>query len=303
MALSKILPAGQDQFAGARNLIINGNMACWQRGTSVTGATSGGVKTADRWHFNASGGTMNQSQQIVTLGDSVVGDFKYFLRSEFTTGDDNTGITQRIEDVQSVLEGSVTLSFYAKGTNPNSGHIGVKARQYFGTGGSPSTNVVIQSQDVVLTSSWQRFVLTFTIPSLSGKVLGTNNDNFFEVYFQQPNDDDNASAWTLDITGVQLEVGETATPFEHRSFGDELAKCQRYYAKSTGQNVHGKQYNSGTWLGDPQYPVTMRATPSVTATTGGSYNNIHVGTSTDKFYFDKNSQSCYITGWLADAEL
>jgi hypothetical protein len=104
------------------------------------------------------------------------------------------------------------------------------------------------------------------------------------------------------LTGVQLEVGETATPFEHRSFGDELARCQRYYSQSTGQNVHGKQYNSNTWLGDPQYPVTMRATPTVT-TTGGQYSSIATNTSKEKFYFERGSESCYINDWAADAEL
>ena len=107
---------------------------------------------------------------------------------------------------------------------------------------------------------------------------------------------------TLYITGVQLEVGDVATPFEHRSYGDELRRCQRYYSQSTGQNVHGKQYNSGTWLGDPQYPVTMRATPTVT-TTGGQYSSITTNTSKDKFYFQRGSESCYINDWAADAEL
>jgi hypothetical protein len=221
-----------------RNLIINGAFQCWQRSTSVSSQTGSGYKTADRWYTNASGGTYNQSQQTVTLGDSTIGDFKYFLRHEVTTGDDFTGILYRIEDVQSVPEGTVTLSFYAKGTNPNSGHFEMIARQDFGTGGSPSSDVIQTAQDVTLTSSWQRFELQITVPSISGKTLGTNGDSYYQLQFTQPSDDDSSDAWTLDITGVQLEVGQTATPFEHRSFGDELARCLRYYEEWGGEDAY-----------------------------------------------------------------
>ncbi len=225
--------SGQLGFADRHpnpSLIINGAMQVWQRGTSVSSQTSSGYKTADRWYTNGSGGTYNQSQQTVTLGDSTIGDFKYFLRHEVTTGDDFTGILYRIEDVQSVPEGTVTLSFYAKGTNPNSGHFEMIARQDFGTGGSPSSDVIQTAQDVTLTTSWQRFELQITVPSISGKTLGTNGDSYYQLQFTQPSDDDSSDAWTLDITGVKLEVGSTATDFVHQSsYGDELRRCQRYF--------------------------------------------------------------------------
>jgi len=235
---------------GRKNMVINGAMQVAQRSTSVSSQTTGGYKTVDRWLANASGSTFNQSQQTVPLGDSTVGDFKYFLRTEITTGDDNAGLLYRIEDVQSVPEGTVTVSFYAKGTNPNSGHIEFIARQDFGTGGSPSSTVSQTAQDVTLTSSWQRFSLQITVPSISGKTLGTNGDSFYQLRFTQPSDDDNSAAWTLDITGVQLEVGSVATEFEHRSFAEELALCQRYYQKFEGTTTNYESitvgYNQGT---------------------------------------------------------
>ena len=264
-----------------RNLIINGAFQCWQRSISVSSQTGSGYKTADRWYTNASGGTYNQSQQTVTLGDSAIGDFKYFLRHEVTTGDDFTGILYRIEDVQSVPEGTVTLSFYAKGTNPNSGHFEMIARQDFGTGGSPSSDVIQTAQDVTLTSSWQRFELQITVPSISGKTLGTDGNSYYQLQFTQPSDDDSSDAWTLDITGVQLEVGQTATPFEHRSFGDELTRCQRYFCKSYNydiapgasgsiNNLKGAAAVSGgtstanrPFWSAGQYPVIMRSEPTI----------------------------------------
>ena len=271
MALSKILPASQEQYAGARNLIINGAFQCWQRSTSVSSQTGSGYKTTDRWRTNASGGTYNQSRQTVPLGDSVVGDFKYFLRHEVTTGDNFTGIQQRIEDVQSVPEGTVTLSFYAKGTNPNAGSIAIGTNQYFGTGGSPSSDVEVQNAATfTVTSSWQRFNFQLTVASISGKTLGTDDNSYFQIQFTQAGTDASTDAWTLDITGVQLEVGEQATPFEHRSYGDELARCQRYY------RGYGTAYitrSDGVFVeGDI---ITMRSQPTAT-TLDESYTTTYI---------------------------
>jgi len=271
MALSKILPASQEQYAGARNLIINGAFQCWQRSVSVSSQTGSGYKTADRWRTNSSGGTYNQSRQTVPLGDSVVGDFKYFLRHEVTTGDNFTGIQQRIEDVQSVAEGTVTLSFYAKGTNPNAGSIAIGTNQYFGTGGSPSTNVEVQdAATFTVTSSWQRFNFQLTVASISGKTLGTNGDSYFQIQFTQAGGDASTDAWTLDITGVQLEVGE-ATPFEHRSYGDELRRCQRYYQRAVHEH---RGIGVGYQTTAHNYIVQMRASPTKTFS-GGSFSNIN----------------------------
>ena len=75
------------------------------------------------------------------------------------------------------------------------------------------------------------------------------------------------------ITGVQLEVGEQATPFEHRSFGDELLRCQRYFWKPATSGWQGQYLNSNTNVTFVYpYPVTMRATPSVTAAGGFKFN-------------------------------
>ena len=283
MALSKILPASQEQYAGARNLIINGAFQCWQRSTSVSSQTGSGYKTTDRWRTNASGGTYNQSRQTVPLGDSVVGDFKYFLRHEVTTGDNFTGIQQRIEDVQSVPEGTVTLSFYAKGTNPNAGSIAIGTNQYFGTGGSPSSDVEVQNAATfTVTSSWQRFNFQLTVASISGKTLGTDDNSYFQIQFTQAGTDASTDAWTLDITGVQLEVGEQATPFEHRSYGDELARCQRYFERIGGYDYaaigNGMQRDTTQSHTHIYFKVTKRANPTE------SRSNI---ITTDRFAFDE----------------
>ena len=320
-----------------RNLIINGAMQVAQRGTSVTGQTTLAYHTVDRWQSVGSGSTYNQSQQSVTLGDSTVGAFKYFLRHEVTTANDFAGLLYKIEDVQSVPEGTVTLSFYAKGTNPGGGQLQVRGRQNFGTGGSPSSDVIETAQALVLTSSWQRFTYTFNVPSISGKTLGTDaNSSYYRIDFQQPGDDDTTDAWTLDITGVQLEVGEQATPFEHRSYGDELARCQRYYQKSYADgtapatvtnngalwtNIIRNTSNQNYW--DVRCYQVMRSSPTVspystTSGVSGNYRNVTdsttntaavANTSSSGFSIRPNSGTNQNIGdviavhWVADAEL
>ena len=263
-----------------RNLIINGAMQVWQRSVSVTGKTVGGYFTADRWQGWASGSTFNQSRQEVALGDSIVGAFKYFLRHEVTTANDFAGLIYKIEDVQSVPEGTITLSFYAKGTNPGGGQLQVRVRQNFGTGGIPSSEVIEAAQGLVLTSSWQRFVYQFDVPSLSGKTIGTDaNSSYYRLDIQQPGVDDTTSAWTLDLTGVQLEVGDTATPFEHRSYSDQLLACQRFYYKVNSADANGSYYrlcnamctSAVSAAGHIRHPVEMRTTPTFSASASGTW--------------------------------
>ena len=205
-----------------RNLIINGSMEVAQRGTS---STTTGYGSLDRWRVNQSGGTTTFSQETFAAG-SEIGSLKNYARFNVTASSDFTSIRQRIEDVRSVPAGTITISFQAKGTNP-SGNLAVYLTQNFGSGGS--SDVDIAAQTVTLTSSWQRFDLQFTVPSISGKTIGTSS--FFELCVGQ-HSNTGTSAFDLNITGVQLELGEVATAFEHRSYSDELARCQRYFETS-----------------------------------------------------------------------
>ena len=203
----------------ARNKILNGSMEVAQRGTSSTG---NGYVSLDRWYVNQSGGSTTFSQETFAAG-SEIGSLKNYAKLDVTTSSDFAHIRQLIEDVRAVPAGTVTISFYAKGTTP-SGGLAVSMMQDFGDSGS--SDVDIAQQTVTLTSSWQRFDLQFTVPSISGKTINANS--YFQVTIGQGSNT-GTTAFELNITGVQLEVGDKATPFEHRSFGDELAKCQRYY--------------------------------------------------------------------------
>lgn len=248
-----------------KNLIINGDFSVWQRGTSQT---VGGYGSADRWDITQSGATHTSDQQVFTLGQTdVPNNPKYFFRHDVTTGNDFTGILQRVEDVTKTAGQPVTLSFWAKGTNPGSGALSLRIRQHFGTGGSPSSNVDVDAAPFVLTSSWQKFTYTFTPASVSGKTLGTDDNDYLYLLIGQ-GVDTSTDAWQLDIANVQLEFGTEATEFEYVSPADQLARCQRYFERFggvIGATVYGAGYADTTTRFDAavQY-VLKRTTPTIT---------------------------------------
>ena len=249
--------------SGRKNLIINGGFDVWQRGTSFSESDN---YSADRWTDENSGASITITQQSFTLGQTDVSNNpKYYLRWAVTTGNDNSRITQKIENVSTFAGETVTLSYWAKhssGTLPT----GIKTalRQNFGSGGSPSSAVYTYGSTITLTSSWQKFTQTFTVPSINGKTLGTNNNNSLDVSLGWQ-DGTETAAYTIDFANVQLEKGSTATDFEHRSYGEELALCQRYFVKFPD----GAGYFAGNAVGsnrvDTGFPlsVPLRTAPSV----------------------------------------
>ena len=256
-----------------RNYIINGQFQVWQRATTSGSTTSDGYLAADRWRTSASGATYTFSRQEFTLGQTDVPSHPtYFGRFAVTTGDDHVNIHTRIEDVKRI-QGQVTLSFWAKGSNPAGGNIQINRTQQFGSGGSADVQAEIDTFTV--NGTWTKKSFTFTLPSISGKTIG--GGSYLGIDFRQPAGDDGSAAWTLDITNVQLELGATATDFEMRSYGDELARCQRYFCKSwnsdvavgtdSGVGVRGYR-NNGTARSDMPcdvwFPVEMRTTPTMT---------------------------------------
>jgi len=320
---------GSQTALSNRNLIINGAMQVAQRGTS---STASGYGTVDRFKTEFAGVSVTQSQEALSSGSPYEDGHRFFLRATNTSVSSATSaflqMYQNVEAQNLATSGwnatsstsFVTYSFWVRSSLAGTYYINIRSLD--------GTLQNFSSPVVLVANTWKK--VTLPIPGNSNITIDNNNGaglfigivphygtdyttsghtaDAWAAYSGTDITPDYSQSWTntasatFDITGIQLEAGEQATPFEHRSYGDELARCQRYYAKVSGLNVHGKQYNSSTWLGDPQYPVTMRATPSVT-TTGGQYSSIQVGTSTDKFYFSRTSESCYINDWAADAEL
>ena len=255
------------------NIIINGQFDIWQRATTSGSVTASGYNSADRWYINQSGATSTTSRQTFTAGQTdVPSNPRYYLRMNATTANNNAGIEQRVEDVDTV-QGEHTLSFWVKGTAPAGGNFDVRIFQNFGSGGSTATEANLGTFSV--SGSWVKKTFTFTPTSLSGKNVGTNS--YFQISIRQPDSDSTTTAWTLDIANVKLEAGSKATDYQKINIGQELLLCQRYFQKSFDVNVTPaasvtkciyqfiRPYTSGFFeaIGN-DYVVEMRSQPSVT---------------------------------------
>ena len=223
------------------NHIINGGFNIWQRATSQTAT---GYGSDDRWFNSNIGTTKTNSQQSFALGQTdVAGNPKYYSRTVVTSSagaSNECKKTQRIEKVSGLAGKTITFAFDAKADA--SKNISTELIQNFGTGGSPSSNVTgIGINTVALTTSWQRFKLQIVVPSISGKTLGTDNNDWLQVgwWFDAGSDFDartnslGQQSGTFEIANVKIEIGEISTPFEKSPIAAELALCERYFEVGT----------------------------------------------------------------------
>ena len=286
MALSKILPASQEQFAGARNLLINGNFAIDQRngGSSIT--PTNGQFSADRWKCSLSQASKFSVQQVTDAPVGFQNSVKLTSLSAYTpVSGDYFLIQQQLEGYTGahLLYGTAnaktaTLSFYVKSSL--TGTFGGAIRNSNGYNRTYPFEYTINSAN-----TWERKTITFA-GDTSGTYLTTNGAGITTTFSIGAGADfkSTANAWAADndiagsnatdvvatngatwqLSGVQLEVGETATPFEHRSYGDELRRCQRYYGKynlnkGSEYMTHGANISLSSSF---CFPTTMRATPT-----------------------------------------
>jgi hypothetical protein len=252
----------QGNFAGGKNAIINGNFNIWQRGTSFT--ATGGNYCADRTVYRA-GATPTVSQQAFTPGDITGYNPQFFLR--FVKGNttaDSMSIEQPIEDVRTFAGQTVTMSFWAKGSVAFTNE--PLTRQVFGTGGSGDVYTTYTTQSI--TTSWARYSMTFTMPSVSGKTIGAGS--YVAPYFIRYTGTSNI---TVDTWGWQLELGNTATAFQTATgtLQGELAACQRYFNRFSSSSNAYNNFSTGnvrqTGAGANSYfnfffPVEMRIAPT-----------------------------------------
>jgi hypothetical protein len=168
-----------------------------------------------------------------------------------------------VEDVRRLANKTVTLSFYAASA-AGSLTLNVYLAQIFGTGGSPSAAVYTTTQTANLTAgTYQRFSMTFTLPSINGKTLGTNGDSSTSVNFNYSDAASRVQSGTIYLWGVQLEIGSVATPLEKPDPQEDLAKCQRSYCIGMAGVAFGYAA-AGSFSGALAFfPVTMRAIPLV----------------------------------------
>jgi hypothetical protein len=283
------------QVSGRRNIVINGAMKVAQRGTSFDYVTTDAY-CLDRFNIDVTGG--DNSAGRLTASQAAITDLPGFanaLKFDCTTADTSIAagealiLSQRFEgqDVQQLKKGTssaekFTVSFYVKGT----------AKTYaLEVLDIDTTNNRSIAQTFGVTTSWNRVVLTFdgdTTGALDDDNARSLDLNFFLHAGATYTGGTLDTAWgamtnanravgigsfysstdnEFFITGLQMEVGSVATPFEHRSFGEELALCQRYFYQFVKGNdlpmgigfyIAANQLRLGVY-----FPTTMRAPPSV----------------------------------------
>jgi hypothetical protein len=300
------------QVSGRRNIVINGAMNVAQRATQVTAlGAADGYHTLDRWNMeigDASAGRFTMDQ----IADGPSG-FANALKLTTTTADTSIAageflkLEQRFEgqDLQQFKKGTsdaekVTVSFYVKGN----------AAATYTCELEDVDNTRSINQAFAVTTAWTRVILTFAADTSDPLGDDVNNSLQLNIWLHGGTTYSGgtfvSNAWkdiventrmaeshtsffdstdrTFFITGVQLEVGSVATPFEHRSFGEELALCQRYYFQigpypaSSGYGAFAifatADASSGFSLID--FPVYMRAEPTLTHTGTATNYSLYV---------------------------
>ena len=317
---------------GRKNIVINGAMQISQRATSSTGlGAADGYFTLDRFrmtHGATSAGRYTMTQSAVT----DLSGFPNALKIDCTTADTSIAagevliIQHRVEgfNLQSLKATSTstrafTVSFYAKSNASRA----INTEIRFGNG----TNRQATKTHTIGTS-WARY--TMTVPAASSTQIDNDNSHEMDLNFWihsgstyqggtvnsslHENDATTRAAGigsifastdnTLEITGFQIEVGSQATPFEHRSFGEELALCQRYLVKFTSTGVYQDfalvscySTNAGRAIFD--MPTDMRANP--TFSTSGAFQILGGGTVTGSSFISRHGNviSINLTGSIS----
>lgn len=292
MALTTVRPQGMGFNTGRRNLIINGAMQVAQRGTSETSvSTSQYANACDRFKVNGNNGTWTISQDT-DAPDGFSNSFKMLLTAtETISGTSYWGVEQKIEgqNLQGLAYGTssaktVTVSFYVKSNI--TGTYCLNLYQDDGTKNFPKTYTIDSA------NTWERKTISFigdTSTALDNDNASSLRTQFFVVAGSSYNSGTPGSrvAYTdatfaaghsaqidavndyWQITGLQLEVGENASDFEHRSYGEELALCQRYLylldATSDAGDENSIIFRESTTAAalTCHLPVNLRATPSI----------------------------------------
>jgi len=283
------------QIGGRRNIVINGGMQISQRSTSETGkGDADGYFTLDRYKINV--GATSAGRFTMSQSTDTPNGFGNSLKIDCTTADTSIAAGERLtidhriegQNLQQVKKGTsdaekMTISFYAKV---------VGSATDFVVDLMDNDNTRQVSNLFTFTTSWVRYY--WTIPADTTGAFDNDNANSLNIQFWL-HGGSNFTSGTLNtswasstdanravgidsifsstdneiyLTGIQLEVGSQATPFEHRSFGEELALCQRYYQWIPKYAfMVAVEAGTTTMRGGVGLPTNMRANPTI-----GSHN-------------------------------
>lgn len=303
------------QLAGMRNKIINGKMDVAQRGAAFVSGTN--TYTLDRWlvdYFADGGATTVQSTDIPSSNE-----FQNSLRLTVNTADTSIAAAQyarfeqKIEgyNARDLIGKTFTLSFWVRSSKTGIHCVALR------NSGPDRSYIAEYTINAANTWEWKNITVAGGLPTAgtwnwtNGAGLQTSFAIACGSTFQTT-----AGAWQtgnflttanqvncLDtvgnifaITGVQLEVGSVATPFEHRPYGAELALCQRYYEVITGQ-LSGGAYNTVDIMFSGKFQISKRATPTMASLVNGSW----VGSNTTGTITTMSFSAATTDAYLCDA--
>lgn len=249
------------------NLIQNGAFDVWQFSTTFA-LLSATQYTADQTAGNAGGGSGAATASRIAADYAAGHQSRYAYQHQQTVAATTTGPTimrKFVEGVNTLHAASGLISCYARVT---SGTLNVQpqSRQHFGTGGAPSASVVTpHGAPITLTTAWQRIQVPCAIPSISGKTLGTNNDDHLELELVGPT----GVTFTAQIEEFDFRRGSGFDQFHFNDAATELARCQRFYWQQGGGIVgetlaFGWCFTTTVPYTRHEFPVPMRAAPVMT---------------------------------------
>ena len=278
-------------FGANKNKIINGDLNVNQR--AFTSTTSNAVYTFDRFFTLAVGGTSTYSAQTFTPGTAPVAGYEAsnyirIVTSGQSANSDGTALRHRIEDVRTFAGQTVTVSFWAK-ANSGTPSIAFEFEQAYGSGGS--ANDLVQGQKVTISTSWARYSMTFSIPSITGKTIGTGSSVGCAWWVSSGSDRNSRlnslgiQSNTFEMWGFQIEAGSIATPFQTATgtIQGELAACLRYYWRSEAGSAQqkfaqGPAYGTTNALTNAiNLPTPMRVKPTALDYGGTIWLQQHAG--------------------------
>jgi len=293
---------------GQTNIITNGDMSVAQRGTS---STSTGFQTCDRYSIGVGQISVTQSQQSLTSGSPYESGFNNFIRMANTSTSSNAGSYVQLYhpvEAQHIANSGwnfkssssfVTLSFWARSslagtyyarvnTDDGTAYYRIKAFALSADTWTKVTFTIEGNSNLTINDDNGLGLQVVIIPHYGTTFTGSNasttawftlvSNDYFPDFAQ---DWGNTSSATFDVTGIQLELGEVATPFKHESFGDNLHRCQRYFQDTNRTYSSGYQSGTTAVYGTFANLVPMRANPTMTNSSstisvsqaGGAHSN------------------------------
>ncbi len=298
--LAALIGSGQAQ--GNKNLFLNPQMQVAQRGTSAVAAGAGTYPSIDRikCYESTDGAFTLEQSTTVPSGQGFSNSAKFVV----TTADTSLAAGQYAQATQ-VIEAqnlqrlnygtssakTLTLSFWCRSSKTGTYCITIVKED------STATHYV-KEFSISSADTWEKKTITIepdsNITAAAGAIANDNGAGLYVYWnFAQGSTYTGATddTWSTNtnhfattnqvnwmdstsndfyLTGVQLEIGDVATPFEYRSYGDELVRCQRYYQSMDYTFDHGTTSANIFYYTNFSFPITMRATPTMTASAYGS---------------------------------